>query len=451
MSAYSCAVVVVDAAAVEIARHVADLLQRSALAPVPSATGGAADALVCVGGIDAAEAALDTIAQARAAHPAAPIVVVGEGWTAAQVQAVMQAGAYDFVAACNLAAELVPRLGRAVGQAAPGAAGIASGAAHGAGPRGLVYASEAFAGVAARILALSACDANVLVLGETGTGKEVCAQALHYGSSRASRPWVAVNCGAIPTELVESELFGHVRGAFSMAHASRQGLVREAEGGTLFLDDIDTLPLPAQVKLLRFLQEREYRQVGANALQHADVRIIAASNRSLKELSQGGGFRADLYFRLNVLNVRLPPLRERREDIAVLSLHFMQHFARAFDRQVGALTPGSLRKLLAHDWPGNVRELRHVIERAVVLARGPGLVADDIEIDGGGDAIPDDDQSFRVAKARMIDSFERRYLENLLGAHHGNVTHAARAADKNRRAFFELLRKHHIDAAQFRA
>lgn len=318
--------------------------------------------------------------------------------------------------------------------------------------RGFVYASPTCERIAVKLPVIAGCDANVLITGETGTGKEVCAQAIHHLSARSSRPWVAVHCGAIPAELVENELFGHVKGAYTTAHNARPGLVCEAEGGTLFLDDVDCLPLSAQAKLLRFLQEREYRPVGSNTVLQADVRVIAASNCNLYALSQQGSFRQDLYFRLNVLNVGLPSLRERRDDIAVLAQHFAQHFARELARGARELTPGALRKLLAHHWPGNVRELRHVIERAVLLARGPVLTAEDIDIDLAtpAPAPAGDDDSFHAAKARAVESFERGYVEQMLSAHRGNVTHAAQAAKKDRRAFFELMRKHSIESKRFR-
>jgi DNA-binding NtrC family response regulator len=319
---------------------------------------------------------------------------------------------------------------------------------------GLVYVSDAVGRVARRIASIAQCDATVLIQGETGTGKEVCAQAVHYFSGRSSHPWVALNCGAVPSELVEDELFGHVKGAYTTAIGVRTGLVREAEGGTLFLDDVDCLPLTAQAKLLRFMQEREYRPVGSNHLQHADVRVLAASNRDLRTLSEAGGFRLDLYYRLSVLRLSLPPLRERREDIPLLARHFTQQFARQHRRDVVGVSAGALQRLLAHDWPGNVRELRNTIERAVLLAPGSDLTAVDIELDGG--AVPDPGapdecpDSFHDAKARVVRDFERGYLELVLSAAHGNVAAAARAAKKDRRAFFELMRKHSIDAGRFR-
>ena len=331
---------------------------------------------------------------------------------------------------------------------------------HGSAPertphiRGFLYASDACARVAQRLPVIARSDSSVLIVGETGTGKEICAQALHYLSRRANGPWVAVNCAAVPVELIESELFGHVKGAFTTAHSSRHGLVKEAEGGTMFLDDIDCLPLLAQGKLLRFLQQQEYRPVGCNAVQRSDVRVIAASNRDLRLLVRQNAFRQDLYFRLNVLPVALPPLRERREDVALLSGHFVREFDRAHDGG-RPLSAEALHKLLAHDWPGNVRELRHVIERSVLLAVGARIEADDIAIDPALDTElqtqgPDiAGESFQAAKKRVVEHFERQYIETLLALHHGNLTHAAHAAKKNRRAFFELVRKHRIDTRRF--
>jgi two-component system response regulator GlrR len=395
------------------------------------------------------ERLLDQIEQTRSACPRAAILVGGAGLKAEDIMVLMSAGAYDYVSLPSPPDELVARVLRALG-VVPACRLAAPVRPAGSRIRNFIYASDAFARLAGRLPTIAGCDANVLILGETGTGKEVCAQAVHYLSARSAQPWVAVNCGAIPVDLVENELFGHVKGAYTTAHTARAGLVREAEGGTLFLDDVDCLPLAAQAKLLRFLQEGEYRPVGSNAVMRADVRVIAASNCSLSVLATQGRFRQDLYFRLNVLNMSLPPLRERSEDIPVLALHFTQQFARQFKRAVSALSPSALRKLFAHEWPGNVRELRHVIERAVLMCGGPVLLAEDIEIDlGGAPAI--DDPCFRTAKARVIENFERGYLEKLLAAHGGNVTHAAKAAQKDRRAFFELMRKHQLAPERYRS
>jgi two-component system response regulator GlrR len=393
--------------------------------------------------------ALSLLSELRSAAPCCAVVALGAALSAESITQLLAAGVHDFVSAASFDAEFSPRVRRALG-AMPAAPPRDVHAFLSERVRDLIGTSPSFTHALGKLPTIAGCDAGVLILGETGTGKELCAQAVHYLSARASKPWITVNCGAIPLELIESELFGHVRGAYTTAHTSRQGLVAEAEGGSLFLDDIDCLPLAAQSKLLRFLQEREYRAVGSNAMQRADVRVIAASNRNLGELATGGMFRQDLYFRLNVLTLWLPPLRERREDIAALSLQFMRQFARRFGRHIVALSPQALRKLLAHDWPGNVRELQHVIERAVLLAVGPTLSQEDIDISGDG-TDPQRDESFRAAKARVVQQFERSYIEHLLAVCEGNVTHAAKEAKKDRRAFFSLIRKHGIAPERFRA
>jgi DNA-binding NtrC family response regulator len=240
-----------------------------------------------------------------------------------------------------------------------------------------------------------------------------------------------------------------VRGAYTHALDARHGLVHEAEGGTLFLDEIDSMPLPAQAKLLRFLQDKQYRVVGASATRIADVRVIAASNRDLRAGAVTSGFRQDLFFRLNLLSLRLPPLRERGADVTLLAQHFFAEINAETRRRLTTITPAALALLQAHDWPGNVRELRHVLHRAVLLAPGPALQAVDIELDGVAfaDAQP---VSFRDAKAHAVEAFERHYLDLLMLQNAGNISRAARVAQKNRRAFFELLRRHEIDPTRYR-
>ncbi len=370
-------------------------------------------------------------------------------------------GACDFVAVDAVDAELVLRMRHAMGlidaapplQAPAADERLEAPLARGADDGPMVGCSAAFQRYLRRLRLIAGCDAGVLILGETGTGKELCARAIHYTSARAGKPWVTVNCGAIPGELVENELFGHVRGAYTHAHAARSGLVAEAEGGSLFLDEIDALPLTAQSKLLRFLQEKEYRPVGSSALRRANVRIIAASNGQLNCRVTQGRFRQDLLFRLSVLTLDLPPLRERREDIPALARHFFDQARREAGRPLGGLTPIALRRLMEHDWPGNVRELRHAIERAVLLCEGDLVRPEDIEFDGtpGRSPVPEGNDSFRDAKARAVQVFERQYLQRTLAASGGNIAHAARLAKKDRRAFFELIRKHHIDTSPYRA
>ena len=393
------------------------------------------------------ERIVEAVQSLRRSEPLAAILVAGDDLAEQTILQLLAAGASDYVALPPEAAELRARIAFLLGRFCP-----ARPQAH--AQRALptldcIGSSEAFLRQIGMLPTFAASDAGVLITGETGTGKEVCAQAIHYLSARASRPWVAVNCGAVPAELIESELFGHVRGSFTNAHAARQGLVREAEGGTLFLDDVDCLPLMAQPKLLRFLQEGEYRQVGANGVQHADVRVIAASNRHLPHMVAQGAFRQDLYYRLNVLSLRLPPLRERRADIAALAVFFVRKLSQRMKRVEAGLSPGALHKLLSYDWPGNVRELKHVIERALIVSASQVLGEADLDLPEDTVAVAAQ-VSLRTAKAQIVAQFERSFIEQLLAAHRGNVTHAALSAGKNRRAFFALMRKYRIEAARFR-
>src|SRR5216684_1949354 len=389
----------------------------------------------------------DALRQWTAESPHRAVLVIATAPDEAKIAACLDARVSDFLVAPLNPEELVVRVKRAVGLER-GSARTSASVAPLPHIDGLIGKTPAFTKQLARLLKMAICDAGVLITGETGTGKEVFAQAIHYQSARASRPWVAVNCAAIPVELMESELFGHARGAYTNAHAARPGLVCEAEGGTLFLDEIDCISYGAQAKLLRFLEEKEFRRIGSNVVHHADVRIIAASNENLETLVLKGAFRQDLYFRLNVLPLTLPPLRERLDDIPDLALHFVMRFARQFGRRIEGLTPMALRRLHGHAWPGNVRELAHTIERAGLMCEGRVLGVEDFDL-GASDVVADN--SFRAAKSRVVDEFERSYIERLLAAHDGNVTHAAQAAKKNRRAFFELIRKHQITAERFRS
>ncbi|HSE42122.1 MAG TPA: sigma-54 dependent transcriptional regulator [Acidobacteriota bacterium] len=315
------------------------------------------------------------------------------------------------------------------------------------GLKQLVGESKEFISEIKKIPLLAKCDATVLITGETGTGKELCARAIHYLSSRCRGPFVPVNCGAIPVDLVENELFGHERGAFTGALVSTSGLIQEAERGTLFLDEIDCLPLYSQVKLLRFLQEKEYRPLGANKMKRADVRLLAAMNVDPQEAVASGKLRQDLFYRLNVLPLIIPPLRNRREDIPLLARNFLHKYAMEFDKDASDFSPEAMQLLVLYDWPGNVRELEHIIERAVVLSKHSFIEASDISLPSFGS---NSKESFNDAKIKMIAAFEKNYIERLLVAHHGNISQAARAAQKNRRAFWELLRKHRIDAGSFK-
>ena len=310
------------------------------------------------------------------------------------------------------------------------------------GMKQLVGESEAFLAEIEKLPLVAKCDASILITGDSGTGKELCARAIHYLSPRASQSFLPVNCGAIPAELIENELFGHVSGAFTGAKTTRQGLIDEANGGTLFLDEVDCLPLIAQVKFLRFLQEREFRPLGVTKTRKADVRVIAATNINCEAAVREGKLRQDLYYRLNVIQLKLPSLRERREDIPLLAHHFLNRYALEFNKQVTGFSPDAIRKLILYDWPGNVRELEHVIMRAVVLSTKPIICAASIAISDSENAPLA--ESFQEAKNRMVDQFEKTYIKGLLLSNHCNISRSAKAAQKNRRAFFELIRKHHI-------
>jgi DNA-binding NtrC family response regulator len=250
--------------------------------------------------------------------------------------------------------------------------------------------------------------------------------------------------------LGENELFGHIRGAYTDASSPEKGLIAEAEGGTLFLDEVDSLSKSAQVKLLRFLQDREYRPLGSARSQRANVRVLAATNADLWHLVQSKQFREDLYYRINVMVLRLPPLRERIEDIAPLALHFLHRYATRYRREAQQFSAEALNKLRAYGWPGNVRELETVVQRSLLLTSSSIIRADDIELPVPYECTGSGDASFREAKLRVIEQFERAYLISLLSAHKGNITQAAKQAGKERRAFARLLQKHQLAGNAFR-
>jgi len=294
----------------------------------------------------------------------------------------------------------------------------------------------------ARMVAQS--DASVLLRGESGTGKELLAQAIHQGGARSSKPFIAVNCGAIPEALLESELFGHVKGAFTDASTARTGLFQAAQGGTLLLDEIGDMPPSLQVKLLRVLQERVVRPLGSSQSIPVDVRIISATHRDLDLAMEEGQFRADLYYRLNVVTLTLPPLSERREDIALLANHFLHKLAAKYDKRLSSFAPEALKALNAAAWPGNVRQLHNVVEQVCALATTPLVPLALVQRALRSPSV----QVLTLAEAKQ--AFERNYLVGLLKLTDGNVADAARLADRNRTEFYRLMQKHGLTPGHFK-
>jgi two-component system response regulator GlrR len=304
-----------------------------------------------------------------------------------------------------------------------------------------------------RIAMVAATDVTVAIFGESGTGKELVARTIHNSSQRNDAPFVVVNCAAIPETLLEDELFGHVRGAFTDATRDREGLLAAAHTGTLFLDEIGELPIPLQAKLLRVLQSQEFRRIGDDQDRRVDVRIITATNRDLDQLVARGSFRQDLYYRINVFPMHMPPLRERPDDIALLVHHFVQKYRARLGKNVDGVSPGALARLAAYDFPGNVRELENKIHQAMVLTAGSTIEEDHIALPPAASATTvrvDVTRSFRDLKQETIDTFERSYLTELLRMHRGNLAQAARAAGMDRKNLWALVERHGLDRARFK-
>jgi DNA-binding NtrC family response regulator len=315
----------------------------------------------------------------------------------------------------------------------------------------LIGDSPAFRDALKRVARIAGCEAPTLIEGETGTGKELAARAIHYLGARHDFPFVPVNCGAIPEHLVENELFGHARGAYTDARDGHDGVVAEAEGGTLFLDEVETLSQRAQVALLRFLQDGTFRRLGSRGVEHANVRIIAASNATLSRRVDEGTFRSDLLYRLTVMSLHMPPLRARGLDVQRLADHFLKRLSQQYGGAERRLDAASIDYLLRYAWPGNVRELENVLHREFLLAETALIHLGDHRPPPPTDARSSSTPTFRAARAIAIAEFERSYVMRALAQAGGNVSLAARLAGKERRSFGKLMKKYGVERSRYLA
>jgi two-component system response regulator GlrR len=380
--------------------------------------------------------------EVRRRHPALPVILLTAHGTIPDAVEATARGVFGYLTKPYDAKELLDKVSQALALGPP-----ATAQAHGdeTWRAEIISRSGRMADVLSEARLVARSDASVLLRGDSGTGKELLARAIHRASTRAARPFIAVNCGAIPEALLESELFGHVKGAFTDAVANHKGLFQAADGGTLLLDEIGDMPPALQVKLLRVLQERAVRPVGSSQSHPVDVRIVSATHRDLDAAMAAGQFREDLYYRLNVVTLTLPSLAERREDIPLLANHFLHKLAAKYGRRLSGFAPEALKALIAAPWPGNVRQLYNVVEQVCALTTTPlvslALVQRALRVPSV--------QVLTYAEAKQ--QFEREYLVGLLKLTDGNVADAARLADRNRTEFYRLLQKHALTPGHFQA
>ncbi len=370
-------------------------------------------------------------------HPTLPVIMLTAHGTIPEAVDATQRGVFGYMTKPYDARTLLAEVERAL---------RAGGAVASDGEQwraAIVTRNPAMEALLARARLLAAGDASVLLRGESGSGKELLARALHDASPRHGKPFLAVNCGAIPEQLLESELFGHVKGSFTGAIRDHRGLFQDAEGGTLFLDEIGDMPLPLQVKLLRVLEERRVRPVGASGSLAIDVRIVSATHRPLEDDIASGRFRSDLFYRLNVVTLTLPSLAERRDDIPLLATHFLKLLADKYRKTIGGFAPEAIELLVGAAWPGNVRQLYNVVEQSVALSTVAVIPASLVQ-----SALSEAQQMDSLADAR--NRFERDYLTQVLRIAGGNVSQAARLAQRNRTEFYKLLQRHRLDPALFK-
>jgi two-component system, NtrC family, response regulator AtoC len=396
---------------------------------------------------------LEVTRTVRKEYPGLPILVMTAfGSMETAIEAIHE-GAFDFISKPMNLEELKKTVARALAQQklqAPrkkGSAEIEAGDQFGT----VIGRSPAMVEVYKTIARVAPTKSTVLILGESGTGKELIARAIHQHSSRAARPFVAVDCGALTETLLESELFGHVRGAFTGAVSDKKGVFEEAEGGTCFLDEINDINLNLQAKLLRVLQEHEVRRVGASKSIIVDVRVVAAANKDLEQMISRGALREDLYYRLKVVSIYLPPIRERPEDIPSLADYFLRRYSHDAGKLVTSISDEAMKLLCGYPWPGNVRELENVIDRAVALSRQSLMTPEDLPVEvregkaSGFSRRREQEEEFVFPGSPTMDEVKKRYVLHVLGLTQGNVSRAAKILDMDRRSVYRMLVRYKIE------
>ena len=378
----------------------------------------------------------------RALHPSLPVILLTAHGTIPDAVQATERGVFTYLTKPFDGKGLLDKIAEALALSAPAIATRRG--SHDPWQSGIISRSSRMAEALAEARMVAQTDASVLIRGESGAGKELLAQSIHQSSSRAGKPFVAVNCGAIPEALLESELFGHVKGAFTDAVANHKGLFQTADGGTLLLDEIGDMPPALQIKLLRVLQERVVRPLGSSQSIPVDVRIISATHQDLDAAMAEGQFRADLYYRLNVVTLTLPPLAERREDIPLLANHFLLKLAQKYSKRLSGFAPEALKALTTAAWPGNVRQLHNVVEQVCALSTTPLISLALVQRALRSPSV----EVLTLAEARQ--RFERDYLVGLLKLTDGNVADAARLADRNRTEFYRLMQKHGLTPGHFK-
>jgi len=376
-------------------------------------------------------------------NPALPVIILTAHGTIPDAVAATQRGVFGYITKPFDGKALLTQVQKAL-QFGVSRAAANDGSAENSWREEIITRSPEMEAILGKARLVAGSDASVMIFGESGTGKELLARAIHRASARAGQPFVAVNCGAIPEQLLESELFGHVKGAFTGAASDYKGLFQAAGRGTVFLDEIGDMPLPLQVKLLRVLQEKEVRPIGSTQAIKVDVRILSATHRNLEEAIKAAAFREDLYYRLHVVALSLPPLSARREDIPLLATHFLNTLGERYGKALNGFAQDAMEVLVKHSWPGNVRELYNVVEQAVALATTPIITPGLLET-----AIRGETGNLSSFESARFD-FERDYLAKLLKITNGNVTQAARLAKRNRTEFYKLLQRHHLNPSMFK-